>query len=66
MDDKTKKRTLAEEIKKTYGTVRGSRGIVINRINEPAKRLEMKLVECKFLRKFRKEEAPVGVIIVVM
>jgi len=27
--------------------------------------LEMKLVECKFLRKFCKEEAPVGVIVVV-
>jgi len=65
MDDKTKKRTLAEEIKKTYGTVRGSRGIVINRINEPAKRLEMKLVEYKFLRNFCKEEALVGVVVVV-
>ena len=65
MDDKTKKRTLAEEMKKTYGTVRGSRGIVINKINEPAKRMEMKVVECKFLRKFHKEEVGVGVIVVV-
>ena len=65
MDDKTKKKTLAEEMKKTYGTVRGSTRIVINRIKEPAKRLEMKLVEYKFLRNFCKEEALVGVIVVV-
>jgi transposase len=65
MDDKTKKRTLAEEMKKTYGTVGGSRRIVINWINEPVKRLERKLVEYKFLRNFCKEEALVGVIVVV-
>jgi hypothetical protein len=65
MDGKTKTKTSAEEMNKTYGTVRGSRGIVINRINEPVKMMEMKLVECKFLRKFCKEEALVGVIIVV-
>ena len=56
MDDKTKKRTLAEEMKKTYGIVRGSKGIVMNRINEPMKRMEMKLMACKFIRKCRKEK----------
>ena len=66
MDDKTKKRTLAEEMKKTYGIVGGSRGIVIYRINEPMKRPEMKLVECTFLRKFCKQEGRVWVIVVVM
>jgi hypothetical protein len=44
LDDKTKEKTLAEEMKKTYGTVRGSRGIVINIINEPVTRLATKLV----------------------
>jgi hypothetical protein len=35
LDDKTKEKSLAEEMKKTYGTERGSRGIIINRISEP-------------------------------
>jgi hypothetical protein len=52
-------------MKKTYGTMRGSRGIIINRINEPATRLETKLMACKLLRKCRKEEAPAGVIAAV-
>jgi hypothetical protein len=32
LDDKTKEKSLAEEMKKTYGTERGSRGIIIKRI----------------------------------
>ena len=39
LDEKTKEKTLAEEMKKTYGRVRGFKGIVINRINEPMKRI---------------------------
>jgi hypothetical protein len=39
MDDKTKENPMAEEMKKTYGIVRGSRGIVNNRISEPVTRL---------------------------
>jgi hypothetical protein len=62
LDEKTKEKTLAEEMKKTYGTVKGSRGIVINRMNKHVTRLEMKRMEYKFLRKYCKEEAPVGVI----
>jgi hypothetical protein len=53
---------MEEEMKKTYGTKRGSQGIIINRISEPMMRLEMKLMACKLLRKCRKEEAPTRVI----
>ena len=51
-------------MKKTYGTVRGSKGIVSNRINEPAKMIEMKLMACKFIIKCCKEKVPEGVITV--
>jgi hypothetical protein len=60
LDDKTKEKSLAEEMKQTYGTERGSRGIIINRISEPMMRLETKLMACKLLRKCRKEECQQG------
>jgi len=62
LDDKVKEKSLAEEMNQTYGTERGSRGIIINIINEPAMRLETNLIACKLLRKCLKEEALVGVI----
>jgi hypothetical protein len=65
LDDKTKEKSLAEEMKKKYGTERGSRGMIINRISEPTMRLVTKLMACKLLRKCRKEEAPAGVIAAV-
>jgi hypothetical protein len=34
MDDKTKEKALMEEMKKTYGIERGSRGIIIKRISD--------------------------------
>jgi hypothetical protein len=34
LDDKTKEKALAEEMKKTYGTKRGSCGIIIKRISD--------------------------------
>jgi hypothetical protein len=40
LDDKTKEKALAEEMKKKYGTK--SRGIIINRINEPTTMLVTK------------------------
>jgi hypothetical protein len=64
--DKTKEKTLVEEMKKTYGTMRGSRGMIINKINEPVIRLEMKLMACKLIRKCRKEKAPTEVIEIVV
>jgi hypothetical protein len=54
LDDKIKEKSLAEEMDQTYGTKRGSKGIIINRISEPVTRLETKLMEFKLLRKCRK------------
>jgi hypothetical protein len=54
LDDKTKKKALGEEMNHTYGTKRGSKGIIINRISEPMKRLETKLMAYTLLRKSRK------------
>jgi hypothetical protein len=34
LDEKTKEKSLAEEMKKMYGTKRGSRGIIIKRISD--------------------------------
>jgi hypothetical protein len=62
LDDKTKEKALAEEMKNTYGTERGSCGIIIKRISDATTRLATKLMACKFLRKCRKEEVPVGVV----
>jgi hypothetical protein len=62
LDDKTKEKSLAEEMKKTYGTERGSCGIIIKRISDATMRMATKLMACKMLRKCRKEEVPVGVV----
>jgi hypothetical protein len=64
MDDKSKEKMLAEEIKKKYGTARGTRGIIIKQINNVATQLGAKILACKLLRKCRREEVPVGVIAV--
>jgi hypothetical protein len=53
-------------MKKNHGTKRGSRGAIINRIIEPVIRLETKLMACKLLRKWCKEEVSSGVIVVVV
>jgi hypothetical protein len=47
MDDKTKEKSLAEEMKKKYGTDRGTRGIIIKRINDVATQLGAKILACK-------------------
>jgi hypothetical protein len=36
LDDKSKEKDLAEEMKKKYGTTMGTRGIIIKRINNAA------------------------------
>jgi hypothetical protein len=64
LDDKSKEKTLAEEMKKKYGIDRGTRGIIIKRINNVMTRLGTKILSYKQLRKCRKDEAPAGVIIV--
>jgi len=62
MDDKTKEKAIMEEMQKNYGIERGSRGIIIKRINDPATRMETKLMACKLLQKCRNEEVHTGVI----
>ena len=64
LDDKSKEKALAEEMKKKYGIDRGTRGIIIKWINDTATQLGENILACKLLRKFRKDEVPVGVIIV--
>jgi hypothetical protein len=64
LDDKSKEKALAEEMKKKYGTARGTRGIMIKRINNAATQLGANILACKFLRKCRKDEVPAGVIAV--
>jgi hypothetical protein len=65
LDDKTKEKELAEEMKNKYGTDRGTRGIIIKRINDVATQMAAKILACKLLRKCRREEVSVGVVAVV-
>jgi hypothetical protein len=58
LNDKTKEKALAEVMKKTYGTKRGSCVIIIKRTSNAAMRLATKLMACKFLRKCHEEEVP--------
>jgi hypothetical protein len=62
LEDKTKEKALAEEMKKKYGTERGSRGIIIKRISDATTRMATKIMACKLLKKFRKEEVSTGVV----
>lgn len=64
LDDKTKEKALTEEMKKTYGTERSSRGIIIKRIGDTVTRMATKLMACKMLRKCCKEEVHDGVVAV--
>jgi hypothetical protein len=64
LEDKTKEKELAKEMKNKYGTERGSRRIIIRRISDFA-RMATKIMACKLLRKCRKEEVSVGVVAVV-
>jgi hypothetical protein len=49
---------------KKYGTDRGTRGIIVKRINDAATQLGVKILACKLLRKCRREEVPAGVLAV--
>jgi hypothetical protein len=63
LNDNTKEKALAEEMKKTYSIERSSRRIIIKRINDVGTRMAIKLMACKLLRKCRKEEFPTGVVV---
>jgi len=62
LDDKTKEKAIEDEIKNKYGTGKGSGGMIIKQISEPATRFVMKLMACKLLRKCHKEESSTSVI----
>jgi hypothetical protein len=63
LEDKTKEKELTEEMKKKYGTERGSRGIMIKHISDVVTRMATKNMACKLLRKFCKEEVLAGVVV---
>jgi hypothetical protein len=62
LNAKTKEKSLAEEMKKKYGTERGTCEIIIKRISHSATRMAMKIMAHKLLRKCCKEEVLVGVV----
>jgi hypothetical protein len=64
LDDKSKEKALAEEMKKKYDTTRETRGIIIKWINNAATQMGAKILACKLLRKCCKDEVPIGVIAV--
>jgi hypothetical protein len=64
LDDKSKEKSLVEEMKKKYGTSRGTREIIIKHINNVATQLGTNILSCKLLRKFCKDKVPLGVITV--
>jgi hypothetical protein len=56
LDDKSKEKALAEEMKKKYGTTRGTRGIIIKQINNAVTQLGANILAYKLLRKCCKEK----------
>jgi hypothetical protein len=64
LDEKTKEKVLAEEMKNKYGTARGTRGIIIKRIKNATTQLGTKILACKLMRKCRREEVPSRVVVV--
>ena len=55
LDDKSKEKVLAKEMKNKYDTARGTRGIIIKWINKPTTQLGTNILACKLLRKFHKD-----------
>jgi hypothetical protein len=49
---------------KKYGTDRGTRGIIIKRINDATTQMGAKILACKLLRKCHREEVLAGVVTV--
>jgi hypothetical protein len=64
LDDKVREKAFSKEMKKKYDTDKGTRGIIIKRINDAATQLGTKILACKLLRKCRKEEVPARVVVV--
>jgi hypothetical protein len=64
LEDKTRAKDISDEIKAKYGIERGNRGIKISDINDHATRFATRLLGCKLMLKFRKEEVSASVVIV--
>jgi hypothetical protein len=62
LEDKTKAKSISDEIKAKYGTERGNNGIRISDINDPATRFATRMLSCKLMCKCRKEEVSAGVV----
>jgi hypothetical protein len=54
LEDKTKAKSISNEIKAKYGTERGNKGIKISDINDPATRFAARLLGCEIMFKCRK------------
>jgi hypothetical protein len=66
LDNKACKKEITQLVKAQFGTSWGNRGIVLKDINDNVTRFTNNIMACKLLRKFQKEEAPVGIIAMVM
>jgi hypothetical protein len=66
LEDKTRAKSISDEIKAKYGTERSNRGIKINDINDHVTRFSTRLLGCKLMHKCRKEEVSTDVFIIVM
>jgi hypothetical protein len=62
LEDKTKEKSILDEIKEKYGTKRGKRGIMINEINDLATWFSTIFLSFKLMHKCRKEEVPARVV----
>jgi hypothetical protein len=62
LDEKKKEKALVEEMKQKYVTERGSCEIIIKRISDAETRMPTKIMACKLLKKFYKDEFPIRVV----
>jgi hypothetical protein len=51
LEDKTREKSISDEIKAKYGTERGNIGIKINHINDPTTQFATRLLSFKLMRK---------------
>jgi hypothetical protein len=64
LEEKTRTKSISNEIKAKYGAEHSNRGIGINDINDPTTRFSTKLLNCNLMCKCRKEEVSVSVVII--
>jgi hypothetical protein len=62
--DKKNDKTLSESMREKFHTVRGVHGLDVPSICDPTIRIVMQALACKLLRKCRKDQVPIGVIVV--